>query len=129
MKQLIVWQRAEAGLVFIGALALFWQAGGGLAWWAAVLLFFAPDLSFAFYGLGNKAGALAYNLVHTYAGGLAVFALGLGFGQPLLASLGALWLGHSGFDRMLGYGLKSSEGFAFTHLGTVGKKAKDQRPA
>lgn len=26
-----------------------------------------------------------------------------------------------GFDRMLGYGLKYSEGFKFTHLGIIGK--------
>ena len=129
MKEFIVWQRVEAGLVFILALALFGQAGGGLTWWMAVLLFFAPDLSFAFYGLGRKAGALAYNLVHTYALGLVLFALGLSLSHPLSAALGALWLAHAGFDRMLGYGLKSSEGFSVTHLGMVGRKAKDRPPA
>jgi hypothetical protein len=40
---------------------------------------------------------------------------------PLLVVLGALWLAHSGFDRMLGYGLKSPDGFSFTHLGRIGK--------
>lgn len=30
-------------------------------------------------------------------------------------------LAHAGFDRMLGYGLKSPEGFTVTHLGTIGR--------
>lgn len=41
---------------------------------------------------------------------------------PLPALLGALWLAHSGFDRMLGYGLKSPEGFSITHLGRIGRQ-------
>ena len=39
---------------------------------------------------------------------------------PLMA-LGALWLAHSGFDRMLGYGLKAQTSFKDTHLGRLGK--------
>ena len=123
MKEFVLWQRFEAAFVFIAALALFWQIDGGLAWWMALPLFFAPDLSFAFYGLGTKAGALVYNLVHTYALGLVLLVLGLGLSLPVLGGLGALWLGHAGFDRMLGYGLKSSRSFSLTHLGQIGKKA------
>jgi hypothetical protein len=36
-------------------------------------------------------------------------------------TVGALWFAHAGFDRLLGYGLKSPEGFSFTHLGQIGK--------
>jgi hypothetical protein len=50
-----------------------------------------------------------------------LLAIGLLMPVPLLGVLGALWLAHSGFDRMLGYGLKSPEGFSFTHLGRIGK--------
>lgn len=123
MKQLIHWQRAEAALIFLAALALCWQVGSSLPWWAAILIFFAPDLTFAAYGAGNKIGAVMYNLGHNYALGVALFALGLTLGQPVLAAIGALWFGHVGFDRMLGYGLKSTEGFSVTHLGRIGKKA------
>jgi hypothetical protein len=94
----------------------------GMPWWGALLIFFAPDLSFLGYLLGPGAGALCYNAVHIYAFGAASLAIGLIMPIPLLVVPGALWLAHSGFDRMLGYGLKSPEGFAFTHLGRIGKQ-------
>ena len=33
-----------------------------------------------------------------------------------------IWLAHIGIDRALGYGLKYSTGFGFTHLGRIGKE-------
>jgi hypothetical protein len=117
----VMWQRAEGALVFIAGIVLFWQIDSGLVWWSVVLLFFAPDLSFAAYGLGRGFGAVVYNLVHVYAFGLLLLAAGLVLSVPVMAGLGALWLAHSGFDRALGYGLKSGEGFSSTHLGRIGK--------
>jgi hypothetical protein len=35
-----------------------------------------------------------------------------------------IWLAHIGMDRVVGYGLKYSAGFGFTHLGRVGPEAK-----
>ena len=116
----IGWQRLEGGGVFVSALVLFALMGGGITWWLAVLLFFAPDLSFAGYRAGPRFGALAYNLVHVYAFGAVLLAAGVGVGAPVVTALGALWIAHAGFDRMLGYGLKSPEGFSVTHLGTIG---------
>ena len=84
------------------------------------MIFFAPNLSFAAYLLSNRIGSYAYNAVHVYAFGLAVFTVGLWWDTSTIATLGALWLAHSGFDRMLGYGLKSEAGFKDTHLGTIG---------
>jgi hypothetical protein len=121
MGELIGWQRAEAALVFVAGLLLFWQADSGMDWWLALILFFAPDLSFVGYAAGNRIGAIVYNLVHLYAFGLGLFAIGAVLAMPTLAALGALWLAHAGFDRMLGYGLKSAEGFGVTHLGLIGK--------
>lgn len=121
MDRLILWQRLEGLVLFPAGLALFGQLGAGLPWWAAILAFFAPDLSFFGYALGVRAGAITYNLVHLYAFGAGIVALGLFLSQPLLAGLGALWLAHAGFDRMLGYGLKSAEGFGITHLGRLGQ--------
>lgn len=117
----IVWQRAEGVAVLASGLALYWQVDIGWAWWVAVLLFFAPDLSFAAYAFGPRAGALGYNLVHIYGFSLSLFAIGLIAGMPVLTACGALWLAHAGFDRMLGYGLKAPEGFGLTHLGRIGK--------
>lgn len=117
----VLWQRAEGAIIFVAGLVLFWHWNETLPWWGAVLVFFAPDLSFLAYLLGPKIGAFGYNAVHIYALGLALIAMGLLVGVPLLAACGALWLGHCGFDRMLGYGLKSPEGFSLTHLGRIGK--------
>ncbi|WDQ99859.1 DUF4260 domain-containing protein [Devosia sp. J2-20] len=117
----VLWQRAEGALVLIAALVVFWHIDSGLVWWSAVLLFFAPDLSFAAYGLGRGVGAAIYNLVHVYAFGLLLLAAGQVLAMPLLAGLGALWLAHSGFDRALGYGLKSAGSFSNTHLGRIGR--------
>lgn len=121
MKDVIVWQRFEGGLVFIAALVLYAQVEPVLPWWGALLVFFAPDLSFFAYGAGTRFGSWIYNLVHVYALGVVLMALGGLLGSPLLAALGALWLAHSGFDRMLGYGLKAQTSFKDTHLGRLGK--------
>ena len=121
MKDVIVWQRVEGGLVFTAALALYGQMAPVLPWWGALLAFFAPDLSFFAYGAGTRIGAWVYNLAHAYALGVGLMALGGLLGLPLLSALGALWLAHSGFDRMLGYGLKAETGFKDTHLGRLGK--------
>jgi hypothetical protein len=40
---------------------------------------------------------------------------------PALLSVAFIWLAHIGIDRALDYGLKYSTGFAFTHLGRIGK--------
>ena len=122
MKDVILWQRLEGALVFVAGLAMVPLAGADLPWWLMFVAFFAPDLSFLAYGLGPRIGALGYNLVHLYAFGLGLFVLGLLLASPLAAALGALWLAHSGFDRMLGYGLKSAESFHQTHLGPIGRR-------
>ena len=121
MPGAILWQRAEGALVFIGALAILAQDWNPLVWWAAILIFFAPDLSFAAYLAGPKVGAAVYNAVHLYGFGLVVMALGWLADQPLITALGFLWLAHAGFDRMLGYGLKLASGFQDTHLGRIGR--------
>lgn len=117
----IRWQRVEGACVCLSALVLFAFLGEAVVWWLAAVLFFAPDISFAAYLAGPRVGAVAYNLVHIYAFGTVLLAVGICLNAPVLASLGALWVAHSGFDRMLEYGLKSPEGFTFTHLGKTGR--------
>ena len=118
---LINWQKAEGAVVFLAGLVMYWAFDSTFAWWAAILWFFAPDISFIAYLKGNRIGSYAYNAVHTYGFGAAIFAFGLWFDTSTIATLGALWLAHSGFDRMLGYGLKSESGFKDTHLGPIGR--------
>ncbi len=99
-----------------------------MPWWAALLIFFAPDLSFVGYAWGPRIGAFVYNTVHIYAFGAALLAVGLVVAIPMLVTIGALCMAHAGFDRLLGYGLKSHEGFSFTHLGRIGKPRQQSPP-
>ena len=121
MAGALLWQRAEGALVFVGALAILTLDWQPLVWWLAILIFFAPDLSFAAYLAGPKTGAAAYNAVHLYGFGLIVMALGALADLPSITACGFLWLAHAGFDRMLGYGLKLPTGFQDTHLGRIGR--------
>ncbi|MET3928028.1 DUF4260 domain-containing protein [Devosia sp. 2618] len=121
MTHFVRWQRVEGLLILLAGLVIAWQVDSSLAWWAALLLFFAPDLSFLGYGLGPKLGGAIYNSVHVYAFGVIVLAAGMVLAMPFVAAMGALWFSHCGFDRALGYGLKSPESFSDTHLGRIGK--------
>ncbi len=122
----VLWQRIEGTLVFAGALVLlgvFNILPPTYPWWVLVLIFFAPDLSFAAYLGGPRVGAIIYNIVHLYGFGLCVLALAfLLLGAGFSPVYGLLWLGHAGFDRMLGYGLKEVTGFQDTHLGRIGRR-------
>lgn len=118
----VLWQRVEGALVCIAGGVVFWKLDSGLVWWGAAMVFFAPDLSFLAYLLGRRVGAMIYNGVHIYGFGLLLLAAGMVLSMPLVAGLGALWLAHCGFDRALGYGLKSGEGFLITHLGRIGRQ-------
>ncbi len=106
--------RAEGAVNLL--LALWIYQTTGMSWGHYAALFLAPDLTFAAYAFGPRAGSVAYNSVHSYIVAGAVLALGH-FGElPLLVALGAILWAHIGFDRMLGYGLKTRAGFNTSHL-------------
>lgn len=121
----ILWQRVEGLLLFLAGLAIYWSDSNALTWWAALLIFWLPDLSFAAYVYGPKFGSFIYNLFHVYALGAILIALGHIFSNQIFVVIGGLWLGHSGFDRMLGYGLKLPDSFRSTSLGMIGKRLKE----
>ena len=118
--------RIEGLAVFAAALLLYAHSGASWKLFAALIL--APDLSFAFYLFGPRAGAIAYNAAHSTIGafilalfsqsGLAVAGLG---SASALFPIALIWFVHIGFDRALGYGLKYASGFSDTHLGTIGR--------
>ena len=119
--------RLEGLLLFTGALLLYAHAGGSWMLFAALIL--VPDLSFAFYLFGARAGAAAYNAMHMTVGPIVLaLASQLDLAQYGLASahlflpVALIWFAHVGFDRALGYGLKYASGFGDTHLGAIGKK-------
>jgi hypothetical protein len=80
-----------------------------------------PDISFAAYLSGPRFGTAVYNAMHSYLIPVPLMVMGFGLRAPLLLSVAFIWLAHIGIDRALGYGLKYSTGFAFTHLGRIGK--------
>ena len=112
--------RIEGAAVFAAALALY--AHGGFSWPMFALLFFAPDLTMLAYLAGPRAGATAYNAVHTYLPTLALVLAGFFFGLPAASACGLIWIAHIGFDRALGYGLKYATGFSDTHLGRISRR-------
>jgi len=93
----------------------------GEPWWLFALLLFVPDLSFAGYLAGPRIGAIAYNAVHATIGPVALFAVGMAVPDPAVAAVACIWAAHVGLDRAIGYGLKYGSGFAFTHLGRIGR--------
>ena len=111
--------RLEGLALFIGMTLLYGIWDG--SWWVYVLLFLVPDLSFIAYLGGPKFGALIYNAAHSYLGPMALMTTGFASGEPLTLSIAMIWLAHIGIDRALGFGLKYFDGFAFTHLGRIGK--------
>lgn len=111
--------RAE-GLCVL-AISLLVYAKFGSSWGTFALFFFAPDLSFLGYLAGSTAGAVSYNFAHSFIGALVVLATGIFLAAPAAVSAGIIWAAHIGFDRALGYGLKYSAGFGFTHLGRIGR--------
>jgi hypothetical protein len=111
--------RLEGLTLFVGMVMLYWAWDG--SWLVFALLFFVPDLSFL--DLSNaRLGAQVYNAAHSYMAPVALLTLGFGLASPLTLSIALIWLAHIGIDRALGYGLKYSAGFGFTHLGRIGRQ-------
>jgi hypothetical protein len=106
-------------LLVVGVLA---YARFGDGWGVFALFFLAPDVSFLGYLAGPRVGAASYNIAHSLIGALAALAAGVLLSVPLAVTVGLVWMAHIGFDRALGYGLKYSSGFGFTHLGFIGRQ-------
>jgi len=111
--------RLEGAAALAAAIALYGH--GGFSWLMFTVLFLAPDLSMLAYLVGPRAGALAYNLLHTYALSVPLAFAGFALGSPVVSALALILIAHVGFDRMLGYGLKCTSGFGDTHLGRIGR--------
>jgi hypothetical protein len=111
--------RLEGAVVLGVALAAYAQFG--LGWGVFALWLLAPDLSLLGYLAGPRVGAALYNAAHSHAGPVLLLALGVLAAMPWAVSGSLVWLAHIGMDRALGYGLKYAAGFAFTHLGRIGR--------
>jgi len=114
------WLRVEGLATFAAGLAGFLFLG--LPWWAFALLLILPDVSMAGYARGPRIGAIAYNVAHDLATGVAIAGVGLAIGSVPVAAAGAILVAHSGMDRVAGYGLKFPSSFQDTHLGRIGRE-------
>lgn len=112
--------RLEGLGVFAVAIVVYWQQGYSWPLFAALIL--APDLVMLAYLAGPRAGALFYNLAHTYVVPLALVAIGYLGVAPLAIAAGLIWIAHIGMDRALGFGLKFPGSFSDSHLGHVGRR-------
>lgn len=115
--------RLEGLCVLIAALLAY--AKFGVGWGTFAWCFLVPDLSFFGYLAGPHVGAISYNAAHSYVGAVVCLTAGVFFSVPMLFCAGLIWCAHIGFDRALGYGLKYSAGFGFTHLGRIGRGSPD----
>ncbi len=114
--------RLEGLVLLVASIAVF--AAQGQDWWIYPALLFVPDIFMLGYLRNTKFGSILYNLGHSYPAAALVTAVGFIFGSTLTVALGAIWFGHIGLDRMLGYGLKYGKSFKHTHLGDLDKPKK-----
>src|ERR1700720_966542 len=98
--------RLEGLTLFTGMTLLYGVWDG--SWWVYAILFLAPDLSFAGYLAGPRAGAVIYNAAHSYMAPMTLMTTGFALSAPLVLSIAMIWLAHIGIDRALGYGMKYS---------------------
>ena len=102
------------------ALGIYFLSLLHVAWGWFLLLILAPDLGMFGYVLGNKIGALTYNLTHHKGLAIAPYLFGSYLSLPLWQLAGVILFSHSAMDRIFGYGLKYDRGFKMTHLGEIG---------
>jgi Domain of unknown function (DUF4260) len=104
----------EGAALGAGALVLYVHEDFGLV--LLLVLALAPHVAFLGYLAGPRAGAAAYNVLHTTVGPLALGVSGVLADADLAVQLALIWLAHIGIDRLLGYGLKYPDRFRETHL-------------
>ena len=109
----------ELGLLFLASLVYFIVFNG--SWLLYLGLFFVPDVSFALYLVSRKTATIAYNIMHHKGVMAVVILVGFFLKEDLLIKIGLIFMAHSCFDRVAGYGLKYEDSFDHTHLGWIGK--------
>ena len=112
----IVLKLEEAAMLAL-SIVLFNQLH--FAWWLFLVLFLAPDISMLGYLVNTIIGAYCYNFFHHKAVGIIIGLVGFYLQNEIYMLAGIIIFGHSSFDRILGYGLKYTDSFKNTHLGSL----------
>lgn len=95
------------------------------SWGLFAALFLIPDLAMLPYLKSRTAGAAAYNAAHNFAVPAAVALAAVLTDSAFSLAIATIWAAHIAFDRAVGYGLKYTTGFNDTHLGPVGRCARE----
>jgi hypothetical protein len=106
----------------VGVISAVLYARTGASWWLFAALWLAPDLSILGYFAGPCRGSRIYNAAHTYTIPIVLAVSALLFHANAVLPFAVIWVNHIGVDRMMGYGLKFSNGFDWTHLGVRKKR-------
>jgi hypothetical protein len=114
-----IWLRLEGFAVLAFALVLYSRAKFSWVLFGGMIL--VPDLALMGYLVSPRAGAAAYNALHSYMFPIMLAMVAIPYGWS--AALALIWFAHIGMDRALGLGLKYPSAFRDTHLGAVGKPA------
>ena len=92
-------------------------------WWPLVVFAMAPDLSFLVsMSTGLARGQLApravpiYNAVHRYWVPVVLVVITFLVHSPEWVAAGLAWIAHISFDRSLGFGLRTPDGFQKTRV-------------
>lgn len=109
--------KLEYCALFILSIVLFAQTE--YSWWIYLVLFFVPDIGMIGYLFNTRIGAFTYNILHHLGSAVIMIVLGVLLTSPICMLAGIILLGHSAFDRLVGYGLKYPDSFTHTHLSNL----------
>ena len=111
--------KIEELAMFILGVILFNQLN--YEWWWFLVLILLPDIGMLGYIVNTKIGAIVYNIFHHKGLALCLYFFGIYTEIELLKLIGIILFAHASMDRIFGYGLKFSDAFTNTHLGSIGK--------
>jgi hypothetical protein len=106
--------RSEGVALLAVAIVLYGKYGR--SWWLFLVLLPIPDLGLLGQLRSKHVGAVAYDLIHTYAPPAALGLVGVLTGSGLAVALALVWFAHFGMDRALGLGLLYPDGSGHTHI-------------
>lgn len=89
------------------------------AWWWFLILILLPDIGMLGYLINTKIGAITYNIFHHKGLAILIFLSGIYFKIEVMLLLGIILFSHASLDRIFGYGLKYTDHFKNTHLGSL----------
>ena len=108
---------AALGFVFAG-LGIWLVVTQHAAWWPLAVFALAPDVTMLFgFRQGLQRGQLdpravpAYNAVHRYWAPIVLVVVAFVLSSTPWVAAGLAWSAHISFDRSLGFGLRTAQGF------------------